>query len=106
MSTTTEYARVTFKARTFVGRQSRDGIGAKNGVRLVRVTEDGRDDLRVSGPGFADTWEVPWSNIASGVQARQVPAPVRGSGEPDNVESAADDEPEPKPAAKAKKGRR
>ena len=74
MSSTTSYARVTFRSRTYLGRRSHEGIGAKNGITLTRVTADGRDDLLVTGAAPV-VWEVPWTNVASAVPLTETPAP-------------------------------
>ena len=96
----TEYARVTFKGRTYVGRRSHEGIGAKNGVRLTRVTADGRDDLRITGL-VPEAWEVPWDNVASGVAVVDLGQPV---GEPvgDDIEPEAESKPATPRAKKLK----
>ncbi len=59
----TEYGRVTFRVRTHVCGATQVAMSAKNGAKLVRITEDGRDDLIVT--TSRGTSEVPWSNVAS-----------------------------------------
>lgn len=68
MAKRTEYAAVVFKTpcRVLEGRGKVGDIEATQGVRLVRVTEDGRDDLIIGGKGVPEGTEVPWNNVASG----------------------------------------
>jgi hypothetical protein len=65
-----EYKSVELKSagRITLGRGKQTGIQAGNGVRLLRVTEDGRDDLYVSGSSVSPGTEIPWSNVASAVR--------------------------------------
>jgi hypothetical protein len=72
MAHRTEYKSVRFRdaARVQAGK-TRQEIEAIGGVRLIRVTDDGRDDLFVVSPGMAQV-DVPWSNVASATRAPEV----------------------------------
>lgn len=69
MANRTEYRSVRFRdpARVQAGK-TRTEIEALGGVRLVRVTDEQRDDLLVITNGVNGA-EVPWTNIASAIRA-------------------------------------
>lgn len=68
----TEYARVIFTGQTQIWGFSVRVLSSKHGVGLVRVTADGRDDLRISKAGKV-AQEIPWTRIAC---AEPMPAPA------------------------------
>ncbi len=76
----TEYARVSFlkSVRVFSSVGPKQGLDGKNGVRLFRVTESGRDDLVIELPANdkRDPWEVPWANVGS-AQRAEAKGPAR-----------------------------
>lgn len=68
----TEYTNVTFRIRTKIHGSTVAALSSKNGFKLLRVTEDGRDDLTVASARGA--CEVPWSNVASAILMHAAPA--------------------------------
>jgi hypothetical protein len=68
----TEYNNVTFRVRTRICGSTVGALSSKDGIKLTRVTDAGRDDLLVVTSRGA--CEVPWTNIAS---AQAGPAKVK-----------------------------
>lgn len=63
----TDYFKVRFRSSISVAGTfaTTSAIGAKQDVKLTRVTEEDRDDLHIITP--KGTVHVPWSNVASAV---------------------------------------
>ena len=70
----TEYASVRFcyVGRVLPGKPITE-IEARDGRSLIRVTEEGRDDLYIVGTGITGIVEIPWSNVASAQRAASSP---------------------------------
>lgn len=87
--TKSEYQSVEFKApaRVYPGRIKANNVDAVKGIRLVRLTGDGKDDLIVGGPGVTPHLEIPWTNVAS---ATRLPPPPKEP-EPPKGESKKDE---------------
>jgi hypothetical protein len=60
----TEYSNIKVPLNTILGATTQ-ALSNRNGVRLTRVTEDGRDDLVVTRPG-KQTVHLPWAQVKGG----------------------------------------
>jgi hypothetical protein len=60
----TEYSNIKVPLNTILG-ATVQALSNKNGTRLTRVTEDGRDDLVVTRPG-KQTVHLPWAQVKGG----------------------------------------
>jgi hypothetical protein len=57
-----------YAARVVLGRAKSTSVNAVDGLELVRVTEDGRDDVYVRGNSVQEGTIIPWDNVASAVR--------------------------------------
>lgn len=64
----TEYQSVVFPPGTSVFGRITRAMSHRDGVKLERVTEDGRDDLVITKPG-REPWDVPWAQVRGGLRA-------------------------------------
>ncbi len=92
----TEYATVKLPQNTLAG-ATVTSLSARQGTTLVRVTEEGRDDLVVTQANNPrKSFEIAWSQVKGGVRltAATVPSQNKGVRLPD-AEGTPDPEPEP-----------
>lgn len=73
----TPYKSVEFKfrARVVLGVARVASVEALKGVKLLRVTDEGRDDLCIDGPQILPGTEVPWSNVTAAIRDLDPPKP-------------------------------
>lgn len=67
----TNYKRLDLKhpVRVFVGRMKTNSVESTGNIRLIRVTDEGRDDVAIDGDGIPRGTVIPWSNVAGALQA-------------------------------------
>lgn len=76
----TEYSSVVFPPGTSVRGRITRAISSREGVKLTRVTDAGRDDLVIEKAGL-EPWDVPWAQVRGGLRAPEARAkPVRKAG--------------------------
>lgn len=61
-----EYSNVVFPPGVIIHGKTTRAMSSKDGRKLVRVIEDGRDDLVVTSPG-REEFHVPWSRTNGGM---------------------------------------
>lgn len=77
----TEYSSVVFPPGTTVRGRITRALSSREGVKLTRVTADGRDDLVIEKPGL-EPWDVPWAQVRGGLRTPEAkPKPARKAAE-------------------------
>ena len=69
----TEYSNAVFPPGTTIHGRVTRAIGTRDGVKLTRVTEDGRDDLVIEKAG-REPWDVPWAQVRGALRMPVKPA--------------------------------
>lgn len=71
-----EYSNVVFPPGVIIHGKTTRAMSAKEGRKLVRIVENGRDDLVITAPGRED-FHVPWSRTSGGMVISEKPKPAK-----------------------------